>query len=135
MGMEIAKGIYHVLNYFFPQAFPLTPEKTAEETEEQANQACWQDIYSEPCARLSDLAEQKGGINVRNEMMDLDARIRPLLNDFLSKNSLEGGMCAQIDPSSALSSETSCYEVLQCTAAASDPIGSSLQIYLEPSPE
>lgn len=150
--MDIGAGIYRVLNYIFPQSFPLDPPKTTEQIEEEANQACFRDIYSEPCARLSDLSEQKGGMNIQKEMMDLDARIRPMLNRLLADPVLDGGYCSQIlvnscneeqaSPSSSLSytpvgdlaPERGCYEVLQCLDTPGDPSTGSLQIFLMLSP-
>jgi len=149
--MGIGEALYGVLNRFFPETFPLTPSPTPAQIEESANQACFEDIYSEPCARLSDLSEQNGGINIRKEMMDLDARIRPMLNRFLAEHSPEVETCTQLvestesDPG-ALEVQTSarqvceaaperaCYEMLQCTQSPFDATDQSLQIYLIVSP-
>ena len=148
--MDIGASIYRICNHLFPETFPLAPPKTTAQYEADANQACWQDIYSEPCARLSELAEQKGGINVRKELVDLEARVRPLLNGMLAEQPLEGGTCAHIvessdmcegnpnfasilsTPAGTSTSALGCYEVLQCTQVSDDPMASSLQIYVRP---
>lgn len=136
--MDIRQSIYRTLHYFFPDTFPLAPPpRSPEELQEDANNACWQDIYSDACARLSDLSEASGGINVRRELMDLDARIRPLLNNMIAEQEQNGGFCA--DPASGEinytpscgSPETGCLTALQCNAA-NDPAEATLQIFFIP---
>ncbi|HKY63417.1 MAG TPA: hypothetical protein VJR29_08365 [bacterium] len=142
--MGIGSAIYQALSYFLPSVFPpAPPPPTAQQLEEAANDACWQDIYSEPCARLSDLAEQSGGINVRRELTDLEARIRPLLNAIVAQQEQNGGLCT--DPSATelnytpacYSPEVGCYTALQCVDDSNDPAERSLHVFIMPeaSPE
>lgn len=137
--MGFGDYIYKALNYFAPSYFPLAPPPpTADQLVAAANDACWQDIYSEPCARLSDLAEQSGGINVRRELVDLDSQIRPLLNAIIAQQEENGGLCT--DPSatelnytpSCYSPEIGCLTLLQCIDDSSNPAERSVQVFIMP---
>jgi hypothetical protein len=145
--MDLGDILHRAVNYLTSLVYTPPPPKTAAQYEAEANDACWQDIYSEPCARLSDLAEQQGGINVRKELMDLDAKIRPMLNQLLQEKDIKGGYCAQLveknsceaEPTSPApidyspsSSQLGCYEVLQCSEAPANPSANSLWIYVMP---
>ncbi|HEX5033442.1 MAG TPA: hypothetical protein VFW62_03095 [bacterium] len=136
--MGIGEAIYQAINYLWDSVSPPAPPPTAEELEQAANDACWQDVYSEPCARLSDLAEQAGGINVRRELVNLDALIRPMLNKMLAEQEQNGGYCSsggqgEINYTpSCFSPEIGCYTALQCSEDSSDPTGQSLKIFIVP---
>jgi len=147
--MAIGELIYRALHYVFPGTFP-DNSPTAAEVEEEANQACFQDIYSEPCARLSDLSEQKGGLNIRKEAMKWDAKIRPMLERAFAKHSQSGETCTQIEentcsieanstpfPGSLASPadfipNLSCYEMLVCSEVPNFFGDDSIKIFLTP---
>lgn len=135
--MDIGHKIYEALHYLFPETFPVDPPRPSpEQLQEAANDACWQDIYSDACARLSNISEAGGGLNVRRELMDLDARIRPLLNNLIAEQEQNGGFCAdpamsRIDYSPSCGPEAGCLTALQCSGP-SDPSEATLQIFFIP---